>query len=266
VHTRDEQGRLVSLFGRRVFMAAGAVNSTAIVLRSLPASETEVTLRDSNYFLFPMLSLSAARRPDRERLHTLAQVFLEVMDNGISPYTVHFQCYSYNDLYEKAFEGMFGRFLFRLIRPLLAPFIGRLWIAQAYVHSAHSSSMRLSLEAGQEGPGRVRMRAVRNGEGLKVMRRAVLKLLLNVMKTGMIPVLPVLKGFDPGKGFHYGGSFPMRAKPGESESDVLGRPFGLQRVHVVDASVFPSFPATTVTFTIMANAHRIGMETGGLDT
>jgi choline dehydrogenase-like flavoprotein len=27
---------------------------------------------------------------------------------------------------------------------------------------------------------------------------------------------------------------------------------------VVDSSVLPSIPATTITFTVMANAHRIG--------
>jgi choline dehydrogenase-like flavoprotein len=33
----------------------------------------------------------------------------------------------------------------------------------------------------------------------------------------------------------------------------------------VDASVLPDVPATTITFSVMANAHRIGSLTGGLD-
>jgi choline dehydrogenase-like flavoprotein len=37
----------------------------------------------------------------------------------------------------------------------------------------------------------------------------------------------------------------------------------LHRVHVVDASVLPSVPATTITYTIMANAHRIGWNAAG---
>jgi choline dehydrogenase-like flavoprotein len=49
----------------------------------------------------------------------------------------------------------------------------------------------------------------------------------------------------------------MRDKPSGLESDVLGRPAGLQRVFVVDASVLPSIPATTITLPVMANAHRI---------
>jgi choline dehydrogenase-like flavoprotein len=40
-------------------------------------------------------------------------------------------------------------------------------------------------------------------------------------------------------------------------SDLMGRPAGLKRVHLVDASTFPTIPATTITYTIMANSDRI---------
>jgi choline dehydrogenase-like flavoprotein len=57
----------------------------------------------------------------------------------------------------------------------------------------------------------------------------------------------------------------MRAQPGAFESDSLGRPSGWSRVHVVDASVLPAIPSTTITFSVMANAHRIGWQTAGSD-
>ena len=41
------------------------------------------------------------------------------------------------------------------------------------------------------------------------------------------------------------------------ETDLLGRPGGWSRVHVVDSSVFPSLPGTTVALLAMANAVRI---------
>ena len=64
----------------------------------------------------------------------------------------------------------------------------------------------------------------------------------------------------PGRSFHAGGSFPMRSKPGAFETDTLRAPGGLRRVHAVDATVLPSIPATTITLTVMANAHRIGWD------
>jgi len=80
--------------------------------------------------------------------------------------------------------------------------------------------------------------------------------------TGMVPLSPMMKRGEPGRGFHTGGSFPMAANPQGFEADTLGRPVGLQRVHVVDSSVLPSIPATTITYTVMANAHRIGTLAG----
>jgi choline dehydrogenase-like flavoprotein len=43
-------------------------------------------------------------------------------------------------------------------------------------------------------------------------------------------------------------------------SDLLGRPNGFQRIHVVDSSVLPSIAPGPITFTVMANAMRIAEE------
>jgi choline dehydrogenase-like flavoprotein len=82
----------------------------------------------------------------------------------------------------------------------------------------------------------------------------------NCQSLGFSPITPMLKIGDHGQGAHIGGTFPMRDIPGPFESDVLGRPYGAQRVHLVDGSVLPSIPATTVTLSIMANAYRIASE------
>ena len=45
--------------------------------------------------------------------------------------------------------------------------------------------------------------------------------------------------------------------PPSGETDTLGRPSGARRIHVVDATCFPSVPGGAITLTAMANAHRI---------
>ncbi|MCB0324359.1 MAG: hypothetical protein KDD69_12335, partial [Bdellovibrionales bacterium] len=54
-----------------------------------------------------------------------------------------------------------------------------------------------------------------------------------------------------------GGSFPMALNPTIGQSDALGTPYGFRNLHVVDSTVLPSLPGTTVTLPVMANAHRI---------
>ena len=69
---------------------------------------------------------------------------------------------------------------------------------------------------------------------------------------------PSLMMIDPtGASNHLGCSMPMRDRPREGETDVLGRPPEWKHTHIVDSTVLPSLPATTITFPIMANATRI---------
>jgi len=49
----------------------------------------------------------------------------------------------------------------------------------------------------------------------------------------------------------------MQRERSAHTSDVEGRPFGFDRVHLVDASCLPSIPATTITLPVMANAYRV---------
>jgi hypothetical protein len=76
-------------------------------------------------------------------------------------------------------------------------------------------------------------------------------------ETSLTPLLPLLSIGMPGEGRHAGGSFPMSKAPRPFESDLLGRPFGMARTHLIDSSCLPSIPAPTITLTAMANAHRV---------
>ena len=74
------------------------------------------------------------------------------------------------------------------------------------------------------------------------------------------PVVPMLSISEGAKSYHFGGSFPHGVSRSAAGTDVLGRLAAWDRIHLVDASVFPDVPATTFTLTIMANAHRIASE------
>ena len=50
----------------------------------------------------------------------------------------------------------------------------------------------------------------------------------------------------------------MTRDPGVLQTDRDGRLHGTRRVHVVDGAALTSLPAQNSTYTIMANAHRIG--------
>jgi choline dehydrogenase-like flavoprotein len=248
-------GERSELRASRAFLGCGPLSTTHIMLASLGAYGREVVMHDSQYYIFPLLRYRSTPGFDREPTHTLAQVFVEMFDKKVSPYSVHLQLYSYNDLYARVFEGMFGP----IHRALpLRPLLGRMWIAQGYLHSAESPGIAATLDRPKgDGRARMRLRSTGSGDTKAKVRRVVRKVASLHRELRMVPVSPMLQLGDAGQGYHVGGAFPMRSNAGPFESDTLGRPHGFERLHLVDSTTFPSIPASTVTFTVLANAHRI---------
>ena len=247
VHARRvSDGAPEQFTAERVFLGCGTISTTKIVLESLGAFDREIIARDSQYFLTPVLRSNGAPNVHEERLHTLSQVCLVLRDAALSPRSVHMLVYTYNDLYRRALEKLCP------IPPLRDVFLSRLMIIQGYLHSDDSATLAMHLE--RSSPARVVLEGRANPRTRPVVRQ-VLRHLRAAMPGFVVPMMTnVVK---PGKSYHVGASLPMREQPGEFESDVLGRPTGLTRVHLVDASCFSSVPATNVTLTIMANAYRI---------
>jgi hypothetical protein len=220
-------------------------------------------MKDSQYFLLPLLLTTRIPNVRDERLYTLSQIFLEILDPEISPYSVHLQVYSFNSLIGRAVRKSMGP-LAGILELLAREIEGRLMLAQGYIHSAQSGGIAVML-CGEPGKERLQLAPVVNPETKRVVHKVVRKLLKNSFKLGALPLPPLLNVAQPGRGFHAGGTFPMRKRPGEFETDIWGRPAGWQRVHAVDATILPSIAATTITFPVMANAHRIAFELGDIE-
>lgn len=236
------------LEANRVFLAAGALNSTEIMLRSL--GRTEAMLKDSQYFILPLLQAGSSPGVAQAALHTLAQLFIEIDDPAISPHGVHLQLYGYSDVLAAAVHA-------KLPSWAATRLLERMMVIQGYLHSTHSGRLRLRLEA--DG---LAVRPEQNPETTRRLRTLGRKLRGMAGAMRAWPVMAMLQQTEPGRGFHTGGSFPMSATPAPGETDRLGRPAGTSRIHMVDAAVLPSIAATTITLTAMANAWRIGNEAG----
>lgn len=255
VHAEDRATRAPRVFdGKRVFLGAGTFATTSILLASLGGAGVPVTFRQSDHFLLPMLLRRSAGPVEQEALHTLSQLFIGVTDPAITLRGVHLQLYTYNDHYARMAADRLG-LIYHLCRPLAGAVIERFMLLKGYLHSEESAGIRGVLRA-QDDPT-LELEAVANPRTGMTVRRVAALLAANTGRLGAWPVRPALRQGLPGSGIHVGGSFPMRARPVRWESDVLGRPAGLTRVHVVDATVFPSLPAAPPTLTIMANARRI---------
>jgi choline dehydrogenase-like flavoprotein len=249
----------LSFEANRVYLAAGVIPTAQILLRSQNAFDRPLILRDSQYFLFPLLLARRTRDVKTEALYTLSQIFLELQNPQISRRAVHLQVYTYSDIIGHAVRKSLGP-----LKMFARQLEERLLVVQGYLHSDESATIEMQLKRDGEKDF-LQLEAKPNPATRVVVKKVLGELLKQFRALGGIPILPMLQIAEPGRGFHSGGSIPMRAQPKDFESDLLGRPNGWKNVHIVDASVLPSVPATTITFSVMANAYRIGWETAAMD-
>lgn len=248
VHLEDG----TAITGDRIYLGAGVLETARILLASDP-SLRGLTLRDSQHAFLPMLHRWTNRsRPDRGRFHTLPQAFVEIDNAEVSPFLVHAQLYSWNEHFPRDLIQNYARKI-PFSTPFFTALARRLLVAQLFLHSDHSHRIALSLAA----DGRLAARLEENASLGPTTKAAARHMGKAMSKLGLVPLTFAARPGAPGSSFHTGASVPMAAQPQKGQSDPLGRPAGWQRLHLIDASSLPAIPATTITFPVMANAHRI---------
>ncbi len=236
----------------RLFIAAGVLETARLLMRSGVAEE--LVLRDSQHGFLPLIQRWRARpRVDRMPLTTLPQLFAEIDAPDVSPHLVHAQLYTWNEFFARDLIANYG-FGLPPLGAALRALARRLVVAQVFLHSDHSAQIALRLAP----DGRLAADLRANPDTGATLKRAQARIGRALAAGGLSALGLASRPGAPGSGFHVGASLAMARTPDARQSDVLGRPHGLARVHVVDASVLPEIPAATITYSVMANAHRIG--------
>lgn len=251
------EGGAATLDGRRAFLACGPISTARLIIDSLGLYGRTLPLQFQPYFLLPMIALRGSGDIERERLHTLAQVFLEIDDADVSSRTVHLQMYTFNEYMRERLDRVTA--WLGPISPLARRSIGgRLMAVQGYLHSAEAIPIQMTSHADAEsGVGMLTLTAQPDPRVGDIVGRVVRTLRRHARHIGAWPIARLLEMGRPGDGNHVGGTFPMRREPGDLETNVDGQLAGLPHVHLVDSSSLPSLAATTFTYTTMAHAHRI---------
>jgi choline dehydrogenase-like flavoprotein len=244
----------------RIFVACGAVGTTRLVLGSLGRYDSPVTLQESVQFVMPTLSVRPTEDPRHAMNFTLNQFNLlyDHTGEGVDLCQIHF--YDYNPAFLASLPSPLRA---PSAEPLLANFLRRISVGLGYVPGWASPGVKITAQRPHgSGVGLADLVVDREGsDGWPPMLTALIRAFLQVAPTlDLWPVLPLLTVSAAAKSYHFGGSFPHSSVRTSTATDRQGRLDAWDNIHLVDASVFPSVPATTFTLTIMANAHRIASE------
>jgi ferredoxin len=250
--------------GDRVFVAAGGVGSTRLVLGSIGGGFDQVELQESQQYVLPLISLTPTSDPRQEDNFTLNQVnvLLDLNSDGVDLSQIHL--YPYNPAFHEALPALLRR---PWAAPLATGAIERLSAGLGYLPSWASPRVKVRLVRTSRGqlPEICLSEGQKSAAGLQMYARVMALLLRAAPKLDLWPLVPGAYRSGPAKSYHFGGSFPHheRHRHGPWTTDRTGRLERWKSVHLVDAAVFPTVPATTFTLTVMANAHRIATEVAG---
>jgi choline dehydrogenase-like flavoprotein len=254
-------GQMHQFRADRVYLAAGAIGTTRIVANSLGWFDSPLSMIESQQFVVPMLSFWPTPDPRTERMFTLNQFNMTISldDDALDLSQIHF--YTYDPTFINALPGVLRA---RAMERVLGQVLRRLSVGIGYLPSWHSPRLEVTVRqpATTGALPAVEISRVKRALWRDPMFRTVMtRLARSARKLDLYPVVPAVQFAGGAKSYHVGGSFPHRDVHGDAaSSDRMGRVGPWRRIHLIDAAVFPTIPATTFTLTIMANAHRIAHE------
>ena len=244
----------------KVLIACGVLATGQLMARSFRLHGGAMRVKTNQNAFFPFLRYARSKGVSRQPNNSISQLFLDVRNEKTGNRFAHIEVHQFGEYVLNPIKSIMGS-----LTPLAVAagraVLERTMIFQAHLHSDFSDSLEVRYE--QDNAWRANIKGVPN----PVARTRYSELLGTLMENRGalrgVPLKQLILVDPPGASNHLGGSFPMRVEPDCTFSaDRYGRPHGCENIHIVDSSILPSLPATTLTFTVMANAARIADQLG----
>jgi NAD-dependent dihydropyrimidine dehydrogenase PreA subunit len=243
VITEVENGRreAVGPFDR-VYVCAGCIDTTEFAMRTLGQREGP-RIVDNSVYTFPIVYTGPAlsRSYDQVRYFGLTNVVVSAVPLTATGHPAQLQIYLMSDHLWRYFTPSA---LWSTIEPLGRAMRRRVLFVRVYLHGEYSQAYAIHVD----GHRPARLSLARSGTPLRRIPDLWSELRRSLGGSGFfVPFRPT-----PGRtSSHYAASLPLGTGPVAMDASIA------QGVYLCDSSIFPTAPAASPTFTIMANARRI---------
>ncbi|HTD33636.1 MAG TPA: hypothetical protein VK665_08260 [Candidatus Elarobacter sp.] len=242
-----------SIRARRLALAAGALATTKLVLRSLGLYDRPVPLLSNPYTYLPCVNLAMLGRPAGDARHSMAQL-AGVLRRPGNDDRIALSIYSYRSL-----------LLYKLVKEMpLPPELGlltaRLLLSALTIVGMHHPDRRT--DAKRIALVRSRTDDVLTADyALNADERAAVAANLRATRAALraLRCIP-LGAIDPGNGssIHYAGGLTITGDARDPlGTSAEGRLHAARSVYVADSANWRFLPAKGLTFSLMANARRV---------
>ena len=233
----------------KIFISAGCPATTEIVMRSMGICAGP-TMKDNAVYTFPILYLG--KKPDgvdNSKYLALSNLIVGCIPTAASEPFAQIQIYPNLDY---LWRYNLPDFAWKMMGPLIEKLRHRLAWARLYLHSAYSQSYKCDIP---DERGEMRLRVTSPPDCTYYVKHLMnsIRKVLNNDDFYVPPIAPIRERTNS----HYAGTLPFNGQwiPVSSNGELIPR-----RVYVCDASTFPTSPAVSPTFSIIANACRVATE------
>jgi len=243
-----------------VFLAAGALQTGAIFLRTLKAAHPEIApetegLMDTTVIKIPFVALHSVGRPCDTRSFQFNRLIVGINDESsprpryLHGELLHLTSLIYHPLIERMpFDSRLSRRLFFALKSALG-------VASLFFPDRLTSGNRQVLvdEGGRWETVRLCYQETEDKENY--IRQSVSGMRFALWRLGCVPRGLVRQ--PSGGGIHYAGTVPMGKGP--KSCDPTGRSNLFQNLFIADGAAFPSLPSKSITMSLAAHAIRVAL-------
>lgn len=241
-----------------VFLAAGALESGAIFLRTIKASHPDTSpetegLMDTSVVKLPYLAMHNIARPSVTRSFQFNRLSMGIVNDATPwPRYLHGELLNLTSLiYHPLIEWM--PFDSRLSKKLFFTLKSALGTVSLFFPDKITAGNRQVLEESGDGWEKTRLCYKAYNEKNNYMRDSVSRVRSALRRMGCIP-----KGIiqsPSGGGIHYAGTIPMGKGP--KRCDASGQSNLFPNLYIADGAAFPSLPSKSITLSLAAHATRV---------
>jgi choline dehydrogenase-like flavoprotein len=236
---------------RTVVLAAGTIGSTKLALQSLGHRDQPIELVSNPAFAMAFCLPGRIGRAMASKGFSLGQLGFRIEADADDPDYAHGVVFSGGSL----LTSEIARHL-PLSRPAAVGFMRRMMPSLVFLNCfLPGNYSRHTVALGNSGELEIKGAYAPDFETrVDFLRR---KLTKEFRHLGAYALPGGARVSEPGSDIHYAGTFPMG---GDSvlSTDAQGQLVGIPGLHIADGAVLPQLAAKNPTFTIMANADRIG--------
>lgn len=236
-----------------VILAAGSINTTRILLRSLNLYNYKTTFLTKAHFLTACLYPKMLKNYKNIKNEQSTQLVISKQKNNNPLDSFFIQLYKFNPLVIRKAAKYTPLPQFMAL-PLLSFFAKSLMIADIRFSSTESSEKYCKLIKTSSGDDVLHINFKETSKELSLHENEYLKIKKELNSLGLIP----LKTTHDYTTSHYAGGVPFSKKPKKISADINGKLHGSKKIYIADASTWRTLPSKAPTLTIMANASRVG--------